>query len=160
MNTSFTGTVAEKLEKSTYWQIKLDIGNNKVVSLNTKEKPLFDEIKIGIPDSTFHFTESTFTRKDKDGREIGDPITMKWITDGNKPVTDQPEPTNTPLEERVTKLEGQVNLLTTYLEGQRNQKDNVAPTDAVSKTTIEPTIPTEPIPENQEEEINIEDIPF
>jgi len=154
MNTSFTGTVAEKLEKSTYWQIKLDIGNDRKVSLNTKDKEMFDTVKIG-EEKTFNYRESDVPNTKGDD---GKPFKMKWIDDG-KPRTPQVHSV-TPLEERVTKLEGRVNLLTTYLEGQRNQKDNVAPTDAVSKTTIEPTIPTEPIPENQEEEINIEDIPF
>ena len=38
MENSYKGVITEKLVKKTYYQIKLDIGSERTVTLNTKDE--------------------------------------------------------------------------------------------------------------------------
>lgn len=72
---TFEGTITEKSVKATYWQIKLDIGNNRQVTLNTKDEGFWNSLKIGET-GKFQFRESIIPNRIDDN---GQPMKMKWI---------------------------------------------------------------------------------
>jgi len=83
MEGTFDGIVVEKIVKKTYWQFKVNVGDEKIVTLNTKEKALFDMLNIGDR-SSFAYQESEVPGT---ADENGNPFKMKWIqTDGGRPA--------------------------------------------------------------------------
>ena len=83
---NYKGIITEKLIKKTYWQIKLKIGvkdngEDKVVTLNTKEEGFWSGLNIG-DEGEFNYNESEVPgTADKD---TGKPFKMKWIVLDNQ----------------------------------------------------------------------------
>lgn len=114
---TYTGTITAKEVKATYRNIKLDIGNNRTVTLNTKENDFWESQKIGDT-ATYAYNESIIPNRTG---ENGEPMKMKWIVlDNQYPKTAlpalpglQPAGTNAQLDRIEAKLDKLLETTTT-----------------------------------------------